>query len=107
MSEFPSPFERQKWAYEAGMARDLDTVARAVLVRVCFKAGNAAGCWESQGNIGKAIGLDRKAIGRAVKRLEAAGAVQIEGESGATLRIHPQINFPYLNLHQKVPTQVC
>ena len=94
MSKYPSPLARWEWAYQQG----LDGVALAVLLRVCYRAGGAQGCTESQGSIAQAIGYDRTSIHRAVKRLEAAGSIRIDGKRGRALRIHPEINFPYLEV---------
>ena len=94
MSKFPSPLDRWEWAYQQG----LDGVALAVLLRVCYRAGGAQGCTESQGSIAKAIGFDRTSVHRAVKRLEAAGVIRIDGKRGRALRIQPEINFPYLEV---------
>ena len=63
---------------ELGIALNLSSRERAVLQRVCYRAGRhedgrPPGCWESSASIGIALGFHRNHIGRALAALVDKG----------------------------------
>ena len=75
---WPNLNTRLEWAYRTGIALNLSSRERAVLQRVCYRAGQhqdgrPPGCWESATNIGAALGYHRNHIGRALAALVDKG----------------------------------
>ena len=75
---WPNLNTRLEWAYEVGIALNLSSRERAVLQRVCYRAGRhedgrPPGCWESAASIGIALGFHRNHIGRALAALVDKG----------------------------------
>jgi DNA-binding Lrp family transcriptional regulator len=70
----------------------LDATAWNVLVILAAKAGRDRVAWISQGTIGERLGLGRRAIGQAIRRLEKAdlvkpaGTVVVDRERGTWVR---------------------
>jgi hypothetical protein len=71
----------QQWAKvpERAAYMNLDATAWNVLVILASKAGRDRVAWITQGTMGERLGLGRRAIGQAIRRLEKAGLVKPAG----------------------------
>ena len=76
--DWPTLNTRLQWADDVGCALDLSRLERAVLNRVCWRAGkrsdgHSPGCFESTTNMGDRLGYHRNQVGTALRSLVGKG----------------------------------
>ena len=73
---WPSIIERDSFVDLAVVTLNLSACQTAVFRRIAFRAGSASqGCWESQDNMARYLGYKRRAVQRALDRLQDLGLI--------------------------------
>ena len=82
-----SPFVAVPKAIAAIPSRHLSPSAKLVWSQIVEFFNTSDHCWDSLGAIGKAVGLNRRTVLKAVKELEQKQAIQVERRPGGTYEL--------------------